>query len=372
MTPHVENRLADVRRSRGISAAQLAATVGVRRQTIHAIEAGTYLPNTGLALALADALGVSIDRLFTLRARPARGPRTVSARVIRSAVPPQSPLVRVCRVGGGWVGIPINAGPYHLPEADGVVTAADRDGRSSITMLDRPPDASEPLAIAGCDPAAMLLARLVERVSGVRVLPVPASSRQALALLEDGSVHLAGTHLEDADSGEFNLPFVRRDLVEGGVTIVTLARWEAGWVVAAGNPKTIRAPEDLAQPGLTLVNREPGSGSRALLMKLLKRAGVPPRAVRGFRHVERGHLAAAYRVASGEADVCLSTRAAAASFGLGFVPVQCERYDLVVPTTSCGLPQVETLLNVLQNAAVRREFATVSGYDTGEMGRRVI
>ena len=170
-------------------------------------------------------------------------------------------------------------------------------------------------------------------------------------------VHLAGSHLEDSDTGEFNLPFVQQNLSLGPVspvTIVTLARWEAGLVVAAGNPKGLRRVEDLAQPGVTFVNRETGSGSRALLMKLLKKAGMPSRAVRGFGRTVPGHLAAAYRVASGDADACLATRSAARSFGLDFVPIQSERYDLVLSPQSRELPAVHSLLDVLQQAAVRR------------------
>jgi putative molybdopterin biosynthesis protein len=155
------------------------------------------------------------------------------------------------------------------------------------------------------------------------------------------------------------------------VTVVTLASWEAGLVVAAGNPKQIRSVEDLARPGVRLINRARGSGSRALLNKLVRRAGIATPAIRGFRRTATGHLAAAYRVACGDADVCLATRPAALGFGLAFVPLARERYDLVIHPTYRDLPAVQRFLDVLQQASVRRRFAELSTYDTSEMGATI-
>ena len=267
MKASVENRLADIRQRRGVSAAELAERVGTRRQTVYAIEAGTYLPNTELALKLARELDVSVHRLFALKSKPQRSRIAVAARVLHGQTASPGPFVRMCRVGDRWVGVPVSAGPYHLPEADGVIAddRRDTDGRDAeVTMLESGARVTTQLVIAGCDPAATLLGRLVEEVCGVRLIPAAASSRLALELLRDGMVHLAGSHLEDGDTGEFNLPFVQQDLSLGPVSIITLARWEAGLVVAAGNPKSLRVVEDLARPDVTFVNRENGSGSRAL------------------------------------------------------------------------------------------------------------
>jgi putative molybdopterin biosynthesis protein len=372
MKAPIENRLAETRQRRGLSAAQLAERVGVRRQSIYAIETGTYLPNTELALKLARELEVSIHRLFALKTTAKRRPGAVAARVIGGPAPSPGPFVRMCRVGDRWVGVPVSAGPYHLPDADGVLGPVDNSSlETEVTMLDDRSRLEQQLVIAGCDPAAMMLAHLVEQACGVRLVAAAASSRLALDLLRDGSVHLAGSHLEDINTGEFNLPFVEKYLSLGPVSIVTLARWEAGLVIAAGNPKGLFRVEDLARPGVTFVNREPGSGSRALLMKLLRNAGMPSRALRGFDRTVPGHLAAAYRVASGDADACLATRSAARSFGLGFVPIQSERYDLVIGRQSCDLPAVQTLLDVLQQATVQKRFEVLTGYDISQMGRQI-
>ena len=128
------------------------------------------------------------------------------------------------------------------------------------------------LVLAGCDPATSLLANMVERSSGVEVVSAAASSKLALAWLKEGKVHIAGSHLEDARTGEFNLPYVREEFPGDEMIVVTFARWEKGLVVASGNPQNIREPADPARKDVRIVNREPGLGSRALLDKLLKRA----------------------------------------------------------------------------------------------------
>jgi molybdate-binding protein/DNA-binding XRE family transcriptional regulator len=370
--PAIDNHLAAARAGRGIAAAELAAQVGVRRQTIYAIEAGSYLPNTELALRLADVLGVPIDQLFALRTtRPVRSRSRIPTTIGEpTGVPGTS--VHLCRVGDRWLSIPVSAEPYYVPVGDGVVAASrPRGRRAPITMIDeRTPD-DDRVVLAGCDPAALLLARLVEQDSGVRIVPAAASSRAAIRMLCENAAHIAGSHLEDVETGEFNLPLVRGTSALDGAAVVTMARWEVGFVVAAGNPKRLHGVDDLARPTVTFVNREPGSGSRTLLGKLMKRAGVTAPSVRGFNRTATGHLAAAYRVASGDADVCLATRSAARTFGLSFVPLQSERYDFIVPKAHQQLPAVRRFLDAIQSAAIRRKFAALTSYDTADMGRQI-
>jgi molybdate-binding protein len=209
---------------------------------------------------------------------------------------------------------------------------------------------------------------MVERLAGVEIVSAAASSRLALSWLKQGKVHIAGSHLEDPKTGEFNLPFIRQELPREDLTVVTFARWEEGLVLAAGNPKKIRKVEDLARAFVRLVNREEGSGSRALLDSLLAKAGIETDRIEGYGRVARGHLAAAYGVMAGEADVCLATRSAAKTFGLDFVPLHGERYDLVMRRKVAELPAVQAFLDVLQRAALRRKLEVLAGYDTAETG----
>jgi len=123
-----------------------------------------------------------------------------------------------------------------------------------------------------------------------------------------------------------------------------------------------------ARRGVRLVNREAGSGSRALLDNLLAEAGVPHTKLAGYQRVAYGHLAAAYAVCSYEADCCIATRSAAQTFGLHFVPIQSERYDFVMRGKSLELPAVQSFLDVLQRASLRRKLEVLAGYDTAQTG----
>jgi molybdate-binding protein len=177
--------------------------------------------------------------------------------------------------------------------------------------------------------------------------------------------------MEDPKTGEFNLPFIRREFPEGDFRVFTFARWEEGLVVAPGNPKGVRKVEDLARRSVRLVNREPGSGSRALLDALLAKAGLDARKIQGYDRVAYGHLAAAYCVLSRDADICLATRSAAQTFGLHFIPLSSERYDLVMRERTFDLPSIKAFLDVLQRAALRRKLEVLAGYDTSETGMQV-
>ena len=365
---NVESKLVQIRKSREISASELARRVAVSRQTIYAIEAGTYVPNTEVALRLARELQVSVDELFSLKDTPAEAGRLLQAEVLSTVKPPKGQPVRIGQVGARWVSVPVSAVPYYLPEADGVLQTG---AGTNLMVFDKGEAAQKRLVVAGCDPATAILARMVERASGVEIVSAGAPSKLALTWVADGKAHIAGSHLEDAKTGEFNLPFLRKQFPGEDFAVVTFARWEEGWVVQSGNPKGVRNAQDLAGKDVRFVNREPGSGSRGLLDRLLTKAGVETARVQGYNRIAPGHLAAAYSVVSGEADVCLATRSAAQCFGLDFVPLHSERYDLVMRRKTADLPAVKAFLDVLQRGELRRKLETLAGYDTAESGRVV-
>lgn len=368
----VESRLCSIRQARGISAADLARRVGVSRQTIYAIEAGSYVPNTTVALQLARTLEVSVEDLFSLSQAENPSAQEIRATVLSPSVRGAANPVVVARLNERWVAAPAQNVPYYLAEADGILTRARKGAAEASVQLIGSPDAlSKRLFIAGCDPAIGFLARMAERVSGVEIVTVPASSRRALDWLKRGLVHIAGSHLEDPASGEFNLPYVLRLMPNDEVSVVTFARWEEGFVVAHGNPLGIRQASDLAEPKVRLVNREPGSGSRALLDALLRKAGIRADRIPGYRRVATGHLDAAYSVATQAADCCLATPSAARAFGLDFVPLHAERFDFAVRREFLDLPAVRAILDVLQRSALRRKLESLAGYDTSETGRVV-
>ena len=366
MKSQVRSKLAEIRSQRGVSASDIAKRVGVTRQTIYAIEAGNYVPNTEVALRLARELEVSVEELFALDQRREQGVASLPAEYLGSAKSSKGQAVRLGQVGSKWVSVPVSASPYFLPEADGVLSDLNR-----VTVFPSDGSAKKRIVLAGCDPATSLLAAMVERAGDVEVVHAPASSELALRWLKEDKVHIAGSHLEDPKTAEFNLPFVHREFGAEEIGVITFAQWEEGLVVARGNPKQIRAVADLPRKNVSFMNRQAGSGSRMLLDRLLREAGISQRRVQGYGRVAAGHLAAAYAVVAGDADCCLATRSAARAFGLGFVPLHSERYDFVFRRSTLESPAVQTFMDVLQRASLRRKLETLAGYDTSKTGTRI-
>ncbi len=369
MTTNIRNRLADIRRSRAVGATDLARRVGISRQTIYAIETGTYIPNTQVALKLARELEVSVEELFALEEEKPATPEPLDSEVLSATRLTNGQPVRICQVGDRWISVPVSASPYYLPEADGVVSKAGRsNSKAGLLVVSKDEVSQKKLVVAGCDPAIGLVTRMVEKLSGVEILSASASSKLALTWLKEDKVHVAGSHLEDPETGDFNLPYIRREFPGEDFTVVTFASWEEGFVTAAGNPKDLRKAEHLTKKGVRFMNREQGSGSRLLLDKLLADADIPQNKVSGYDQVAYGHLAAAYAVLTDHADCCLATRSAAQTFGLSFVPIRNERYDLVMRRRTLEFPAAQAMLDVLQRAALRRKLEVLAGYDTTQTG----
>lgn len=367
----IDNNLAELRQRRGLSAIQLAKMAGVSRQTIYAMENGSYVPNTAVALKLARALETSVEDLFTLsREVPQPQGRTEHVTLLpASETPEPGQPVQLCRVDRRIIGAMPSAAPWYFPPSDGIVTGKSAGHRASVQVFQAEADFANRILMAGCDPGISVLARHAQS-AGVELVLAHRNSSQALMLLSEGSLHVAGTHLRDDASGESNLPEVGRRFPKDSVAVISFAVWEEGIVTARGNPKHIRGIEDLAR--VSIVNREPGAGSRILLDNQLKRLGIDRRKVNGYTDVAQGHLAAAWRVRSGGADCCIATRASARVFGLGFVPLLSERYDLAIRRQHLDLPGIQRLLDTLSRSAFRRELENLGGYDASRAGQRLL
>jgi molybdate-binding protein/DNA-binding XRE family transcriptional regulator len=364
-------QLNPIRERRGVSAAQLAKLAGVSRQTIYAIEAGDYVPNTTLSLQLAQILEVRVEDLFCLEPANPAPTRPVSVDLLNPEAAHKGQPVQICRVGTHSIGVVSTAQPLMLPVADGVIVETSRQ-RAGVQLFPDGIDESKRLLIAGCDPGISLLAQHLARFDDVDLVVAPSSSQQALEWLKEGKIHVAGSHLRDASTGEFNLPVVERLFPRGSVKVVTFAIWEQGLVVEAGNPKNIRDAADLARKDVRIINREKGAGSRELLDRKLQEAGVPASKVNGYSKIATGHLPAALAVSQHEADACIASRSAARAFGLSFLPLGVERYDLIVRRQHLRLTGVQALLDVLNRAAIRRKLELLAGYDTSHTGEVLV
>ena len=163
---------------------------------------------------------------------------------------------------------------------------------------------------------------------------------------------------------EYNVPFVRRIMRDRAAVLIMLGLWEEGLVVRPGNPRHVRTVADLAQASMTIVNREPGSGARQVLEHALHKERIPLTAVHGFDHVVSSHLDVAREVWAERAEAGVSAAAIATAFGLGFVPLQQVRYDIVILKEYLHEALVEQLLNTLSSQRFRAQLHELGGYDT--------
>jgi putative molybdopterin biosynthesis protein len=352
------------RQQAGLTQEELAVRVQLSRQALNSIEKGHAAPSTQVALLLARVLRCRVDELFWLP--PAGG------EVVAEAASPRAQRkgarVAMGLVEGSWIAHALEPDdPASLSlAADGLVLARD-GGKSRISFLgDEPRDN---LLLCGCDPALGLLAARVAQTGTARPLWLPFASDSALLELSRGRAHLAGAHLFDEETGEYNVPFVRRAFAGKPMLVITLAHIEEGFASRKG--EKIRKVEDLARRGVRLVNRETGAAARKLLDRVLRKSGMPSGELRGYGDLARGHLDVAQRIATGGADVGVVARAAAMAFGLEFMPLAEERFDLVLPKALAADPRVIRLLDMLEGRAFRRELASLGGYDAAESGRVV-
>ncbi|MCH9016564.1 MAG: helix-turn-helix domain-containing protein [Chloroflexi bacterium] len=367
----LQNNLKRARARVGLTQGELAGQAGISRQAYSSLESGSANPSTEVALRLARALGERVESLFYLPEQP---PAAVDAELLAGSSPGR-PLggpaqrARLFRVGQKLLARPLNGAEntrHAVVAAEGLVLSQGREGRVTVQPFDPEEIDSPTLAMLGCDPAVGLLETGL-RSRGVALVAGEESSHQALVGLARGEAHVAGCHLLDDATGTYNDAWVRQ-LVPFPCVLVTFASWQQGLILAYGNPKQLGGVSDLANPGIRLVNRQAGSGSRALLDRALAGAGIPTEAVLGYEREEWGHLAVAAAVASGNADVGIGVKAAAVAMGLDFLPLEEERYDLVIPEHFLSHGPVQVLLDLLRRPVLHRQVESLGGYDASNMG----
>jgi putative molybdopterin biosynthesis protein len=290
--------------------------------------------------------------------------------------------VRLGRVGGELVATPLPRGAgvlTSLVRADGLLVVpagleGHHAGESVEVMLLRGIGAIERTIVAvGSHDLVLDLAASELRAAdpGITLASSNVGSLGGLVALRDGLCHVAGSHLLDPPSGEYTLPYVDRVLGGRNVAVVRLVHREQGLIVAVGNPLGIAGIDDVARAGVRYVNRQRGAGTRVLLDHELERHGIAPDVVSGYGREEHTHLAVAAAIAAGRADAGLGIMAAARAFGLDFVPVTREPYDLVLATETLEDPVTAPLWALLEEPGFRTAVEALGGYSTEEMGRRI-
>ncbi|MGH3911316.1 MAG: molybdopterin biosynthesis protein, partial [Pseudonocardiaceae bacterium] len=294
--------------------------------------------------------------------------------------------VRLGRVGGQVVATPLPRGAgvlTSLVRADGLlVVPAGVEGHHpgtdvEVQLLRGLPEIARTIVTIGSHDLVLDLAASALRATdpGVTLASSNVGSLGGLVALRDGLCHLAGSHLLDPDTGEYTLPYLPRVLGEGAVadvTVVRLVHRDQGLIVATGNPLGLARLDDLARPGLRYVNRQRGAGTRVLLDHELRCRGVAACDVVGYDREEHTHLAVAAAVAAGRADAGLGILAAARAFGLDFVPVAQEPYDLVLTREAHDSALLAPLWTLLADPAFRDSVEALGGYSSAETGARVL
>jgi putative molybdopterin biosynthesis protein len=376
------------RQARGLSQQQLAEMAGVSRQAVSAMESGVSDPSLRVALALARALGMTIEELF--------GPSSPEPLVAASPLAPLGPAggrVTLAPVGDVLVALPLSgatatragflpAGGLAIPGAvagtgpgDGVAPEvpdvaadlADGVGPAAAGPV-RPIGPPRPtLVVAGCDPALPLLeAPLALLDPPVAFAWWPCASGEALRLAAAGLVHVAGVHLHDAGRDD-----AAGDLLRAQAEILRFCSWREGLVLRPACADGITGVRDLPGSGLRLVNREPGSGARQVLDRELARHGIDPGLLPGYETAAAGHLEVAAAIAAGVADVGVASEPAALAYGLAFVPLTEECFELVIPAAHAGSREVQAMIRGLSSRWLLDQLASLPGYDASRCGERL-
>ena len=290
--------------------------------------------------------------------------------------------VRAGRVGGKMVATPIVRGAgviTSLVRADGLVriprfSEGIAAGEEVTVELSVPAEELENrlVVIGSHDMAIDLLASELRRTRPeMSIASSNVGSLGGLLALRRGESHLAGSHLMDEETGEYNVAFVRRYLPGVPIVLVNLVRRVQGLIVPAGNPKRLSSLADLARKDVRFVNRQRGSGTRVLLDYMLAGSGTAQDAIRGYDREEYTHLAVAAAVAGGGVDAGLGVLSAARALELDFVPLQSERFDLIIPADFYRSELLAPVLAVIRSGGFRRRIDELGGYDTAMMGEVV-
>jgi molybdate-binding protein/DNA-binding XRE family transcriptional regulator len=390
-------RLRLARQARGLSQQQLAGVAGVTRQAVSAVESGHSDPSLRVALGLARALGMTVEELFG----PGEPGDPVLARPIAPVSAPGS-RVALATVGDTFVALPLDAdlaarlgfgaaggltvrggGTQGAPRAQGAQGAKGTQGAqevSGVQVAVRPIGPPRPtVVVAGCDPALPLLETPLALLDPPLAFAWwPCGSAEALRLAAAGLVHAAGVHRvgpgEGGDSSGIpggdtsGIPGDDTSGIPGAAEVVGFASWREGLVVRPG--AEVRGLDDVAGQGLRLVNREPGAQARTLLDRERLRLGLEPSQLTGYESRAAGHLQVAAAIVGGLADAGVSSEPAALAYGLDFIPLAEEHFDLLLPAKHAASREVQGLLKVLTSPWLLAQLASLPGYDAARCGER--
>ncbi|MBI2251757.1 MAG: molybdopterin biosynthesis protein [Armatimonadetes bacterium] len=286
--------------------------------------------------------------------------------------------IKIGKVDKNFIAYPISRGAdliMSLIEADGILqipanTPFLKEGeRVSVGLIVNKEKLENNLLIAGTHDIYLdvLKSVLLKKTNKVHLFSFYLGSQSGLKALKEGKAHLSGIHLFDAQSGEYNIPFLK-DLKEPLVLINLFYRY-LGLIVPKGNPKTIKDLKDLVRPDIKFINRNINSGTRILLDYYLKKLKIESKDIRGYDEVVYNHMSLAQGIASLNFDLGLGILATAKAFKLDFIPLLPERFDLVIPKRFLEDYRILTLLEIINGVEFKKEIESLGGYILTDLGK---
>ena len=310
-------------------------------------------------------------------------PKTIAVRPSRD-LPSKLGVEEFLRVNIGKVGdktvatpLPRSAGSITtLTRAEGIVRipalseGIGQDETAKAELLVDEEEVENTLVVIGSHDITIDLIGDEMRRKGhnIRISSGNVGSLGGLMALRKGTCHLAGSHLLDTETGEYNVSYIKRYLKGLKVSVFHLALRDQGLILAKGNPKGIKGLEDLSGKGLTFVNRQAGSGTRVLFDYRLAKLGIKSEGIKGYDHEEFTHMAVAVDILSGAADCGVGIHAAAKALDLDFIPLEKEQYDLIIPSSFIESPRMALLLETIRSQEFKDRVTALGGYDPSKSG----
>lgn len=289
--------------------------------------------------------------------------------------------VKLGRVGQNLIATPVSRGAgvlMSLVRADGIVRIpAMSEGFGAgtevdVEMLRGKKDVENTVVCIGShDNALDILANVLKKNhTAFSLSSAHVGSMGGLIALKKGEAHMAGTHLLDEETGEYNISYIKKILGHRKMVLINLVYRQQGLMVPKGNPKNIQGFGDLTREDVVFINRQTGAGTRLLTDKYLKELGIAPKDVRGYEREEYTHMGVASAVLTGIADTGMGILASAEALGLDFIPLAKERYDLAIPADFVEMPALSAILQIIrQSGEFRTSVEALGGYDISDMGK---
>jgi putative molybdopterin biosynthesis protein len=287
--------------------------------------------------------------------------------------------VKIGKMGETFFATPLPRGSgmvTSLTQADGIIRIPPlseglNENEAAEVELLRPVNeiANTVVMVGSHDLALDILANLL----GKCYPPIFLSSHSVGSLggilaIRNGICHMAGAHLLDPESGEYNFPYIKTHLNGIDLKVIHLVWREQGLFIRRGNPKKVKGLEDLLRKDITFINRQKGSGTRILLDHTLKNLSLDSNQIRGYEKEEFTHMAVASTVASGIADAGLGILPAARAMNLDFISIAKERYDLIIPTLYLKDEKVQKVVETIRSDEFKRMVSQMGGYDVSRTG----